>query len=471
MSAGPFRIATELRQFGFSTQVIDISFILSVKHLMLILKKFIGNDTLWVGVSNTFLNKFCGVAWPTMNNLHDEQIRQVMQDFKSNVNQLNQNTKLIYGNAGWRIDLTDLGYYKFEGFTDSEIVKFTQSCLDKDSLPSRYIYKKEYDNFTQSKITWLKNDLVNDQRAVPIEISRGCIFRCSFCRYPLNGKQKFDYIKEPETLYEELLYNWEQFGITDYIFTDDTLNDSIYKLEKIKTVIDRLPFKINFVSYVRLDLLMRFPAMISLLAEMGLSSCTIGLETMDKDNAKVIGKGVDFYKQIEFLHRIRQKEWQDISVISGFIIGLPYDTDKKLQDLTDFLYSDNNPLTNWEVATLNIYPADQYNMVYNSEIDKDYKKFGYEFSIDSQTNKRYWYNNVSNLDERELQKIKQEIYNRRKSVARYASFETMDLLNLGVDRQDIKDLTIENLNQKYNIPKLIDENYKNYLKNLMKLSN
>jgi hypothetical protein len=54
-NAGPYKIASELRNNGFSVQVIEYFNKWSMEELKIILKKFVTQDTLWVGISTTFL--------------------------------------------------------------------------------------------------------------------------------------------------------------------------------------------------------------------------------------------------------------------------------------------------------------------------------------------------------------------------------------------------------------------------------
>ena len=68
---------------------------------------------------------------------------------------------------------------------------------------------------------------------VPVEFARGCIFKCKFCSYPMNGKQNLDFVKDPELLYQELSDNYKNFGIKHYMIVDDTFNDHKEKLESI----------------------------------------------------------------------------------------------------------------------------------------------------------------------------------------------------------------------------------------------
>ena len=53
--AGTYRIASELRANGYKVQVIEYFTKWSTEELISIIKKFVGKNTLWVGLSTTFL--------------------------------------------------------------------------------------------------------------------------------------------------------------------------------------------------------------------------------------------------------------------------------------------------------------------------------------------------------------------------------------------------------------------------------
>ena len=53
---GAYKVAHEARQYGFSVQVVDFHSYLDRKTLKQIIKKFVGDETLLIGVSNTFRN-------------------------------------------------------------------------------------------------------------------------------------------------------------------------------------------------------------------------------------------------------------------------------------------------------------------------------------------------------------------------------------------------------------------------------
>jgi radical SAM superfamily enzyme YgiQ (UPF0313 family) len=59
---------------------------------------------------------------------------------------------------------------------------------------------------------FLPNDIILPNETLPLEISRGCIFKCSFCAFPLNGKSKLDYIRDSQRIKDELIYNYENYN-------------------------------------------------------------------------------------------------------------------------------------------------------------------------------------------------------------------------------------------------------------------
>ena len=67
--------------------------------------------------------------------------------------------------------------------------------------------------------------MYNQVKILPLEVARGCIFKCNFCSFPLNGKGKGEAIRDFSYIRDELIENYELYGIEDYWLTDDTFND------------------------------------------------------------------------------------------------------------------------------------------------------------------------------------------------------------------------------------------------------
>jgi len=196
----------------------------------------------------------------------------------------------------------------------------------------------------------------------------------------LNGKAKGEWIKHSNVLLNELTKNYEEHGVTNYIFSDDTYNDSADKVKLLyDDVYSKLPFRISFASYIRLDLMMRFPETVDYLKESGLKSALFGIETINHASGKAIGKGVDPKEQFQFLRDLKNNQFKDVVTHSGFIIGLPKDRPDEMERLEEFIFSDDNCLDQVIIEPLFIGPKDMNsNKSYYSTFDLEYEKYGYE---------------------------------------------------------------------------------------------
>ena len=54
---GPYKIAHEVRESGFTVQVVDLVTQMDIATLRKVLDKYVGENTLAVGISNTFIAK------------------------------------------------------------------------------------------------------------------------------------------------------------------------------------------------------------------------------------------------------------------------------------------------------------------------------------------------------------------------------------------------------------------------------
>lgn len=69
------------------------------------------------------------------------------------------------------------------------------------ALPS---LRKRYDTEACDHV-WHPRDCVQPGEALPLEMARGCIFKCKFCRYPFIGKSKNDFSRRIELVRDESL--------------------------------------------------------------------------------------------------------------------------------------------------------------------------------------------------------------------------------------------------------------------------
>lgn len=364
--AGTYRIATELRSMNIDVQTIDFCMSFKLYEILNIIDKFVTRDTLFVGISSTFL-----IEQHSNINQHRLKISKLgeistsvgwdKESFNTIVRHIKKNSpncKIIVGGAKANRDLDNVDIW-----IDGE-----------GELPlRRLLNKQEIFQFNSSKIIWDDTDYIFQNEHLPIEIARGCIFKCSFCSYALNGKSPSEYIKDPMIVREELIENYNRFGTTGYMFADDTYNDSLSKIENYHKMITSLPFEIDFSTYMRLDLITAKPQTMSLLYESGARSVFFGIETFNQIAGKNIGKGMDPNRLKDTLYKLKE-EWPDTVISAGFIVGLPHESIDDIECTIEWLQEDDCPIDEPTMSVLSLgHKSDMGKnpMTYGIEITED----------------------------------------------------------------------------------------------------
>jgi radical SAM superfamily enzyme YgiQ (UPF0313 family) len=462
---GAYRIATELRNYGYSVQVVDMfPFLLqdSLDVYQKIIQKFVGPNTLWVGFSSTFfLNRRT-----ILESLKEKKTRDsdsvfqfddgglsIPEEFIMPLREIilarNHKCKLVMGGAKASARMGRVIDIYVEGYADSSIIKMTrwlegknpffQFSRNRDRFSISVIDdpKAAHFDFVNSETRWHTSDHIMPNEALPIELSRGCIFSCSFCSYPLNGKKKIDYIRDPEILIDEMTRNYELYGTTQYLYGDDTHNDSAEKLEILyNQVYSRLPFKINFYTYLRLDLLAAKPHTLQLLLDSGLRGCFFGIESLNYESAKAIGKGIKSHKVLDTLYRIKE-EWKDeVITAAGFIVGLPHDTAESIREWTDVITKPDFPLNSVSIYPLSMPKISELKL-WKSDLELNPEKYGYHYPDDNRP--RYWANETTGMTFELANEIANEaVMKASVNSKKLGPLQIPGLLNLGFTFEQVK---------------------------------
>lgn len=221
---------------------------------------------------------------------------------------------------------------------------------------------------------WHDRDCILPGESLPIEIGRGCIFRCKFCAFPHVGKKKGEYTRLIEHIEQEIVSNYERFGTTKYYLLDDTFNDDIDKIRDFRDMRQRLPFKIHVAGFCRGDLLWAHPESPYILEEAGMIGTYFGIETFNETAAKFVGKPWSNTHAQDYLVKLRHEIWKEhVSFRCSMIIGLPYDTRK------DYIrwhrWFVENEIPNWSWHPLHL--ERDLRAQNNSAIDRDAENYGY----------------------------------------------------------------------------------------------
>jgi radical SAM superfamily enzyme YgiQ (UPF0313 family) len=404
---GAYKCANVLRKNGYTCLVVNHLSAFTTEELKKLIDLAITDQTKLIAFSTTFLRsvqitKIPGEPTPEYPDLPANTIfpqgKEVEDLFVEYVKIRNPKIKFAAGGtkvnsnyANKNIDYVCLGYSETSILNlmnhlchNTKLTHAIKNVWGVTVIDDRYA--KDYD-FVNDVMTWLPEDVVN-HRTLPLEVARGCIFKCKFCSYPLNGKQNLDFVKCDNSLRYELEKNYAEHGISQYLLVDDTFNDHEDKLLRLQSIVDSLPFRPTFWGYHRLDLIATRPHTVQTLHNIGIRAMYFGIESMNPATAKIIGKGYNRDKQIETVQRLRS-DYPDVSLHGSFIVGLPEETPAQIHETAEQLLSQSIPLHSWQFHPLYIVkPQYAFN---RSDIDENFEQYGYT-DIGSDTKFVNWRN-------------------------------------------------------------------------------
>ena len=367
---GAYRIAYILRNYGWDIEVIDFFPHWSEQEIKQLLKQRINSDTKFVGYSTLFFKEETVPYWLF------EHIKKTYPD-----------TVTMFGTqVQTGIDHEDIDY-TLSGWADHSIVVLLKYLFSNGEVPEFNQNKKTKNiNSTQSypafplkrlTVTYQDRDYVEPYETLPIELSRGCKFKCKFCNFPVLGV-KNDHSRSTTDFEFQLKDAYDRFGVTKYILSDETVNDSLGKIIKYADVVERLPFMPIFSGFMRADLLIRHPAQRQELLRMNLLAHYYGIESLNYESAKAIGKGMHSEKIKDGLVEVKEFFESNGSRryrgTIGLIVGLPYETEETMESSINWLKN------NWHSQAINSYVLEiPLGAVDNkSNFSLEYEKYGYK---------------------------------------------------------------------------------------------
>jgi radical SAM superfamily enzyme YgiQ (UPF0313 family) len=253
---------------------------------------------------------------------------------------------------------------------------------------------------------------------------------------------------------ESLIYHYEKFGITRYHLSDDTLNAHRERTKQFYEMTKTLPFKIEYIGYVRMDLLDIWPEQQEILPESGLASCHFGVESLDPYSCKQIGKGWGAKNHKEWIVKLN-KQWGDSVIINcSLIAGLGKETEKDWEETYNWFVESN-------VHDYVFQPLTISNLSMQSEFEINAAKYGYKWP-DPTNNPIYWENEFTNYNKAATwcsSKYTLENFKKRiPSVWNYASFRTQGFTREEMLKSNYVDLNNKRIENK-TLSKLVETYY------------
>jgi hypothetical protein len=469
---GVTKIADLLKRNGFEVLVVNHLHVFGIEEILELLGVAVSDKTLYIGINSVF---YQSISQP--QNLQDADkswelggIKYTAKEpgsflphgkkfnttLKETVYAIAPNCKFVLGGPDAAdVDANSDYDYLIQGLADLSAVNLARHLAFGDELKNsrRSLYKftvvtditaAGYD-FVGTQMTYGDHDIVIPGESLPIEIARGCIFNCKFCSYPLNGKKKNDYVKHEDVLYAEFIDNYEKYGTTRYLFADDTFNDSKEKLQAMYRISKKLPFKLEYWTFARLDLLAANKETIDLLFGSGCVASFFGIETLHRAAAAFIGKGGSREKLISAIKTIKNRYGDSVSLAGGFIFGLPREDIDSIKRTGDQLINGETGLDSWFVQPLQLRSAGA--AVYNSDIDINYEKYGYEIiGFDEETQSADWKNPYTTFAE--CKKLGAWVHNESINGERMTirGLDTFYMSTLGIDLKDSLNQKVKHFN-------------------------
>lgn len=451
-AAGIYRVATELRNAGFSVQTLDKFIFCTDVFLKEFLSSVVTESTLCIGISTTMLQTSSATySHNTVDyqyfGFEDERFKKLVTFARS----LNPKIKIVIGGPQVSLGCAPI-IQRFAGFIDfcvtgqgdTAIVALANHLKFGDDLDYREIdcFKFVDDvaypvtNYDALAIEYVDSDCVFEGEATTIEVARGCVFKCKFCTYDLIGKSWGDMIKSKKSLIAEMERNYAEHGITTYICSDDTLNDSLEKVQFIHDIFTNLSFQPIFSGYFRLDVLGKFRQQARLLKESGIWSMNFGIETMDKKAGALMGKGLGADRIKEILNYLREEFNDEVILTGNFIIGLPGESVESMYSTLAYMLEPDCPLHSGNFRPLTL---SRHIKGFNADLFKQAEKYGYVIDDDTDA----WTSPI--LDSGKANEITKDILatliaKKNPNYKLVHTFHIMKLLNIGYSKAQIIDM-------------------------------
>lgn len=356
---GSYQLAHWLRKHKIGCQVIEFIQFMTSAQLIELTELSISNNTFAIALSTTF--------WPTDGKI-PSSIREAIFYLKIKY------PKLEIVGGGPRIQrYSKLLDKTFTGDAENTLLTYCQQKKYTLSFPTSQF------NIVNLDHQFIEQDIILPNETLPIELGRGCIFKCKFCSYPNIGKKKHTYQRQQHLILDEMKWNYEQFGTTNYMFLDDTVNEDVDKINFLTTIKKEIGTLITWNGYLRADLIWSHKNHQQLL-DSGLRNAYFGLESLHPPTAKLIGKAWNGTHAKDWIPTLYNDLWnKQVAIEGSFIVGLPDEPEESMIASAHWV----NKLC---AGTIFFLPFNLKNMdeegAPESEFTRNYLDYGY--SIDAQ---------------------------------------------------------------------------------------
>lgn len=187
---------------------------------------------------------------------------------------------------------------------------------DLDSLP-----------FTDYSLIpdYIVNNPESYDHAFPIDVGRGCPFNCAYCSTSIFWQRKFR-VKSADRIVKEMLDLNKHFNITKFNFQHDLFTVDKKKVLNFTSALSEAGSPFEWSCSSRVDTLDE--ETIVSMAENGMRSVYLGIETGSERMQKLINKNLKIDKIIETIDIFIKNK---VNVTASFMFGFPEETQEDLE--------------------------------------------------------------------------------------------------------------------------------------------
>ena len=432
-SPGAHRIASWLRMNDWDIEVLDFLPFWSIEELKEFCVSRIDHQTKFVAFSYMFFT-------PQVNNFPVEFLIWIKEQYPQLKIIVGSQEKYLHGHE--HVDYIISGYGEFAIL---ELLRYLFSNGDRPKFALENPFfkfinaNKLYPAYPMKNLSILyeNRDYLSADEWLGIEFSRGCMFKCDFCNYPILGV-KGDYTRDADDFRNQVTDTYERFGVSNYVVADETFNDRTEKITKFADVVETLDFSPFFQGFLRADLLVSRPTDREELLRMNFLAQFYGIETFNHQSGKAIKKAmhpdklkdglIDIKK---YFHTHGSKKYRGFI---SLIFGLPYETVESLNTTKNWL------IDNWQGESFGGSPLEIRLSSENSSLISDnYEKYGYRKMIDDKNFPGLiWENEFMNIMQaRQISQDFQNLYNNKQYDFRVYAHWLPDTQNIDLFKNQV----------------------------------
>ena len=176
-----------------------------------------------------------------------------------------------------------------------------------------------------------KNKKCLPRRAFPINIARGCLYKCTFCYHVFIGERYRRYSEK--AIIDEFKRLYYEFNASDIIFMDELSFPNISSIERFISEMQNLPFRIYWDAITRADLFRKKDIpLIKKMKALGCTSICFSIENGSQKILDAMGKMMNVNKIYEHVDSLRKG---GIIPKTSVFFGYPQETPETIKKTFD----------------------------------------------------------------------------------------------------------------------------------------